>query len=340
MSQTKSRPRRTQDQLVTMKQGILDRYRAGLLSRTDTATLLNMHPNAVSRLVGRYKRYGKDALLPVKPGPKQGHPPANRTPDDITAVVTAVAIKHPDLGPQPLTTRLLEDWGIDLNQATVWRILKREQIRYTATYRRWKDNPTLYCLDMPGQELQMDACYPYGRSRALASFDAVDDCSRHVFGQAYTHEDSASAICFVTELTTRVPFRIQAIRVDNRYGQRFQAYCENILGIRVITNDPYTPQQNGKVERFHKTLKREFYWKYCSYQDTLETINYKLTLWLHHYNYTRPHTGYGMHGLTPSQKIARTLQQALANTIIAYPQKVTGSLQQYIFLFLLLSLLY
>lgn len=323
-----TRTRKTHQQLIAMKSAVLDRYLVRTIRRKEAAALLTMHPNAVSRLATAYRRYGQEALVPKKPGPKR-FTPQNRTPEDVVAVVTAVAMSHPELGPKPLAQELTDHWGITIEQTTVWRILKREQIRYTATYRRWKDNPTLYCLDLPGEELQMDACYPYGRARRVASFDAIDDCSRHVFGEAYEREDAASAIRFVTAVVERAPFRVQRIRVDNRYGKRFKEYCETVLHLEVIENDPYTPQQNGKVERFHKTLKREFYWRHCSYTDSLEAINYKYRLWLYHYNYERRHSGYGMHNLTPAQKIASVLLKLSVNTLIAYPQKVTGTLQQY-----------
>ena len=97
-------------------------------------------------------------------------------------------------------------------------------------------------------------------------------------------------------------------------------------GIEVIENDPYTPKQNGKIERFHKTLKREFYWKYCSYYDNTETMKFKYIFWQNYYNTKRRHQGYGMKGLTPQQKIASTLYLSLTNI---YPQKVALTLQQY-----------
>ena len=92
----------------------------------------------------------------------------------------------------------------------------------------------------------------------------------------------------------------------------------------------YSPEQNGKIERFHKTLKREFFYRHCSYTDSLETLNYKYSQWLTYYNYRRRHSGLGMNRLTPAQKITQTLLKATANTIIiSNPQKVTGTLQQY-----------
>lgn len=173
----------------------------------------------------------------------------------------------------------------------------------------------------------MDASFPFGRSRKIASFDAIDDCSRHVYAKIYEREDDDSAIDFVKNLINNVPFRIQRIRVDNRYGKRFKNYCQSI-GIEVIVNDPYTPKQNGKTERYHKTMKREFFWKYTSFHDSMELLQYKYSQWLYHYNNNRRHGGYGMNRMTPNQKIASTLFLSLNN--INYPQSVTLTVQQYV----------
>ncbi|MEK9129920.1 MAG: integrase core domain-containing protein [Patescibacteria group bacterium] len=105
------------------------------------------------------------------------------------------------------------------------------------------------------------------------------------------------------------------------------------MGIEVIRNDPYCPEQNGKIERFHKTVKREFYWKYCSYHDSVDQMGYKLYHWLNYYNTERRHGGFGMNRMTPQLKIASTL---LNSFILHLSQKVfhknvTLTLQQYTF---------
>ena len=149
-------------------------------------------------------------------------------------------------------------------------------------------------------------------------------------GKGYDGETADNAILFVDRLVRDVPFRIQRLRVDNRYGKTFREYCRSTYGIEVIANEPYSPEQNGKIERFHKTLKREFFYRYCAYTDSLETLNYKYALWLPHYNYYRRHRGLGMNGLTPAQKLTMTMFKGTVNTLIINPQKVTGTLQQYI----------
>ena len=319
--------RNTQEELIAMKKQVIEKCLNRQLLCKDGANLLQMHPKAFSRLKSRYILDGEAVLMPKKPGPKK-FTPKNKTIKEIEDLVIRLAIKNPGLGPIPLAEELFDKYCIKINQSTAWRILKRNQTRYTKEYRRWKEKPQFYCLDTPGLELQMDGCYPFGRSRKIVGFNAIDDCSRWVFGKLYTRETAKNAIDFVKLLVKSVPFRIQRIRVDNRYGKELKEYCKSI-GIEIIENDPYTPKQNGKIERFHKTLKREFFWKYCSYHDSLSIMQYRYNQWQNHYNTKRRHGGYGMDRMTPQQKIASTLFLSLNN--INYPQKVTLTLQQYNF---------
>lgn len=317
--------RSTHIQLFNMKKKVITDCIGRRMKWKDGARLLSMHPKALSRLKRNYLEHGESVLMGRKPGPKGGTPD-NKTPEWMEELVEGIASAELNLGPVPLADKLRDDHGIELHPTTVWRILKRRAVRYTTEYKRWKKEPQLYCLEEPGYELQMDACYPYGRSRKIVSFDAIDDCSRWVLGRAYPGEETAARACeFVDALILRAPFTIKRIRVDNRYGKVLKAYCKT-LGIEVITNDPYSPEQNGKIERFHKTLKRNFYWKMCRFDEDIESINYKYSLWLAHYNYDRRHSGFGMNRKTPVQKISFTWLQAFGQL---NPLKVTGTLQQY-----------
>jgi IS30 family transposase len=321
--------RNTQEELVAMKKEIINKCVAKELLCKEGAKLLNMHEKAFSRLKRNYLDQGEIALMPQKPGPKQGSP-HNKTPEWMEDLVVEVAFAHQDQGPISLVDTLKDEHGILLDQSTIYRILKRKRARYFREYlpiekRKFKQ----YCLDLPGEEVQLDGCYPYGRSRKVVAFSAIDDCSRYVLGHCYDRETAINAIGFVTEMVKRAPFRIKAIRVDNRYGRVFKNYCESILRIEVIENDPYCPRQNGKIERYNRTLKHKFFWKYCSFHDDMETLNYKYHNWLNYYNYERKHGGYKMDRMTPAQKLASTLLFETSNTLINYPQKVTGILQQY-----------
>ncbi len=59
-------------------------------------------------------------------------------------------------------------------------------------------------------------------------------------------------------------------------------------GIRHIVTPPYTPRWNGKVERFHQTMEREWA-KGLRYRNSTAR-NRALPHWLRHYNERRPHS--------------------------------------------------
>jgi transposase InsO family protein len=59
-------------------------------------------------------------------------------------------------------------------------------------------------------------------------------------------------------------------------------------GIRHLTTEPYRPRTNGKVERFHQTMARE--WAYrLRYRSSRHRAD-ALPHWLEHYNTRRPHS--------------------------------------------------
>jgi transposase InsO family protein len=64
-------------------------------------------------------------------------------------------------------------------------------------------------------------------------------------------------------------------------------------GIRHLVTEPYRPATNGKVERFHQTMTRE--WAKGRRYETSDQRNAALAAWLHAYNHHRPHGGIDGH---------------------------------------------
>src|SRR5262249_19195167 len=58
--------------------------------------------------------------------------------------------------------------------------------------------------------------------------------------------------------------------------------------IRHLTTQPYRPRTNGKVERFHQTMARE--WAYGLSYRSHRHRTAALPHWLDHYTRTRPHS--------------------------------------------------
>lgn len=60
------------------------------------------------------------------------------------------------------------------------------------------------------------------------------------------------------------------------------------IGIRHIMGRPHHPRTQGKIERWHRSLKHEWF-AYHDVQDTLDQVHGLLARWLEFYNFTRPH---------------------------------------------------
>ena len=295
------------DQLIHMKAKMLQQVVDKEMQLNKVAEYFDVSRQAASKWLAKYKYGGIAELVPKKSGPKTGAA-WNKTDSAIEDRVVEVARENPYKGPDWISDELFEE-GVDVEQTTVYRILKRKGERYYKDYKYKRKKKKSYCLDTPGREVQIDCCFPWGYQKDAVVFDGIDDCSRWVFGRIYADHTADSTIAFLRELIDKAPFRIIAIRTDQ--GKEFingkvKAFLES-RGIEHRENPPYTPQHNGKIERFHQTLKNDAVYFNWYFDDDLDTLNYKLTQYLHFYNYGRRHSGIGMNKLTPAQKIAYSL---------------------------------
>ena len=79
--------------------------------------------------------------------------------------------------------------------------------------------------------------------------------------------------------------------------------CLQKQGIVHRKNTPYCPEENGKIERFHRTLNEKGLKYGFLPSDSLEAMQYKLNLFLHSSNFQKKHRGLGMEGRTPMQRM-------------------------------------
>lgn len=295
------------NQFIQVKKKLLNQIMAKERKIKEVAELLGVSRQSVSKWLAKYKYEGETGLYPKKSGPKKGNT-WNKTREGIEDRVIEIAKEHPFKGPDWISDELYEE-GIQLNQSTVYRILKRRGVRYYHDYKHKRRKKKAYCLDTPGREVQVDCSFPWGYQRKAVIYDGIDDCSRWVFGKIYEDHTAKSTLLFLKELIKSTPFKIQAIRTDQ--GREFvnhevQAFL-NTHGIEHKKNPPYTPQHNGKIERFHQTLKNESVLYNWYFSDDIQTLNYKFNQFLSFYNYQKKHTGLGMNKLTPAQKLAYSI---------------------------------
>jgi transposase InsO family protein len=215
---------------------------------------------------------------------------------------------------------------VDLPHATVHRALarrgcsRRPRVPKQAVSRyEWpcpgnllhQDTKRFGRFDEPGHALTGDRAR---RSRG-AGWEYLhtlqDDCSRVAYCEAHEDERAATVAAFTRRaLDWFLALGIVAERIltDNHLSYANSRAYRELLGSRAIehwTIRPYRPQTNGKVERFHQTLARE--WAYGQRYRDSAARRAALPHWLEHYNTRRRHSELG--DRTPINRVHNVLGQ-------------------------------
>ena len=125
----------------------------------------------------------------------------------------------------------------------------------------------------------------------------VDDHTRLAYVELHDDEKAATVTAFVERaLKWFAGHGITARRLmtDNAFAYARNRSLRELLDVHDIKHlltKPYRPQTNGKVERFHQTMQRE--WGYGMAYRSHRHRNKALPHWLHHYNQRRPHSSIG-----------------------------------------------
>jgi len=267
---------------------------------------LNVSRQTIHKHLLRYRRFGEDGIRRIQ-AKKRSAPAHNKTTEEIELCVIQLARKFSADGVETLADRLQYENNITLNPVTIYRILKRNDVRYTshytATKKRWKKQ--LYSHQIAGQELQMDTKYPFGYKQGKVIYTIIDDATRWAFAWSYEQANARNTEDFVKRVIKKAPFQILKIRTDQ--GKEFtnlklkQLLKDNNIEHRL--NTPYCPEENGKIERFHGTLNQKAFRYGFPPSQTLEQMQYRINLFLHYYNYQKRHRGLGMDGKTPMQRL-------------------------------------
>lgn len=228
------------------------------------------------------------------------------------------------LGPARIAYRL------GLASSTVYRVLCRLGLRRLS----WLDRPTgrvvrRYEHARPGDLLHMDikklgriptggGWKAHGRGQAGVRqrvgyayiHSAVDDHSRLAYSEVLGDERATTVVGFWDR--ARAWFAAhgvtaRAVLTDNGSAYRsadFARACTE-ADVRHRRTRPYTPQTNGKVERFNRTLLEE--WAYVRVYRSERSRTEALAHWLHQYNHHRGHTA--LCGLPPVSRVTNLAAQ-------------------------------
>jgi transposase InsO family protein len=255
-------------------------------------------PRTARKWVARFKAEGIEGLKDRSSRPHRLHRPTT------TAVVERIeALRRQRFTGKQIAAELA------VSPATVSRVLRRlglnriEALEPAEPIRRYErehpgelihiDIKKLGRFDKVGHRITGDR--QAGRSRSVGwefVHVSIDDASRIGFSQILPDEKKESAVAFLrAAVAYYLSLGVTVVRVmtDNGSCYRSKAFrdaCRD-LGLKHVRTRPYTPKTNGKAERFIQTALRE--WAYAQAYPSSDRRAQELPVWLHRYNWHRPH---------------------------------------------------
>jgi len=231
--------------------------------------------------------------------------PWNRITPKEEGRIMAVARESPDLSSRQLATWITDNAGFAVSESTVYRILRREGLvkRLEVQLVAGKEYHTKTTL--PHQMWATDASYfrvvGWGYYYLVT---VMDDYSRFILAWRLQRDMSADSLIEViqdavdatgmTEVTVEDRTRLLSDNGAGYVSRAFQDYL-HLVGIRHILAAPYHPQTNGKLERYHRTIKREVNQIPYEFPGQLERA---ITDFVDYYNHHRYHKALG--NVTPA----------------------------------------
>ena len=289
---------------------------------------LGVSRQCAHRWVARFRAEGEAGLLDRSSRP---HRCPRRTPIEVEQRVLQL---------RRVQRRGQDWLGPELNLAprTVAAILRRHRMPYLrecdpltgAVIRASKATAVRYEHDHPGSLVHMDVkkvgripdgggWKAFGREhgqtsaqkRARIGFDyihsLVDDHSRLAYSEVLADEKGATCGEFLLRAAAYFAAhgigRIERVMTDNHFSYKLSAdvaAAMRVLHAKHVFIRPHCPWQNGKVERYNRTLQVEWAYRRIFLSNNDRTA--ALAPWLEFYNTGRRHSAIG--GLPPISRLS------------------------------------
>lgn len=273
------------------------------LSAKQTLDRLGIPRSTFYRWYDLYLTGGVDALEDKAPMPTRVW---NRIPDDIRQKIIDLALGEPELSPRELAVRFTDTQQYFVSEASVYRLLKSHDLIASPVYivmkaaDEFRDKTTA-----PNQLWQTD--FTYLKIIGWGWFylsTVLDDYSRYIIAYKFTPTMMTSDVTDTLDLALQASGCDQAkvIHKPRLLSDNGPSYVSSELveylsdkGMKHSRGAPYHPQTQGKIERWHQTLKNRILLENYFLPGDLEL---QIEAFINHYNHNRYHEG--LKNLTPA----------------------------------------
>jgi transposase InsO family protein/transposase-like protein len=298
---------------------IVERVQAGQ-PVAHVAKAMGVSRQCAHRWINRFNQAGLDGLEDRSSRPRSC---PNQTAPDVEERVLAARRTH-RCGPDQLTHE------VGVPARTITRILRRNGVPRLhdcdpltgELIRASKTTAIRYERDRPGELVHMDVkklgrIPPGGgwkahgrqmgstnqRKKTKIGFDyihsIVDDHSRLAYSEIHDDEKGETCAAFferAIDFYANYGITIERVMTDNHWSYKNTTRLSELIagiGAKHKFIRPHCPWQNGKVERFNRTLQTE--WAYRQVFGSNDARSAALPDFLHRYNHQRRHHALGGH---------------------------------------------
>lgn len=284
------------------------------LSAKQTLDKLDIPRSTFYRWYDLYQTGGIDALEDKAPMPARVW---NRIPDDIREQIVDLALNKPELSPRELAVRFTDQHQYFVSEASVYRLLKSHDLITSPAFivmkaaDEFRDKTTA-----PNQLWQTD--FTYLKIIGWGWFylsTVLDDYSRYIIAHKFTPTMTTKDVTYTLDLALQASGCDQAevIHKPRLLSDNGPSYVSAELADYLDANGmdhtrgaPYHPQTQGKIERWHQTLKNRILLENYFIPGDLER---QIKAFIDHYNYNRYHES--LSNLTPADVYFGRGQQIL-----------------------------
>jgi transposase InsO family protein len=300
----------------------LDAVRAvlGGATVTEVSAAAGVARSTLHRWIGRYLAGNVAALA------DRSHRPVScphQAAPQVEVLVAELRRKHPRWGAKRIRMQLLRvpvEGMLLPSERTINRILLRHGLALPRPRKRPRASFVRFERPGPMQLWQVDIVGGLwlvdtrtGVLREAKIVTGVDDHSRFCVMAKVVERATSRAVCVAfAEALARfgVPEEVQSDngkQFTDRFGKGGEVMFDRICrknGIRHRLTDPFSPNQNGKVERFHGTLRPDFLDQVAPFT-SLADAQAAVDVWVADYNTDRPHQALDLKlPVTPADRFA------------------------------------
>jgi transposase InsO family protein len=267
-----------------------------------TLSKLGISRSAFYRWCDLYQRFGEAGLEDRRAGPRRSW---NRIPDTVRRQVLEMALDRPELSPRELAVTFTDERSYFVSEASVYRLLKAHDLITSPAFavikaaNEFKDKTTA-----PNQLWQTDFTYLKIIGWGWYYLSTIlDDFSRYVIAWKLCTTMKAEDVTDTLELALEAS-GLDGANVVHRprlLSDNGASYIAGDLaewledhGMGHVRGAPYHPQTQGKIERWHQTLKNRILLENYYLPGDLEA---QIDAFVGHYNYRRYHES--LNNLTP-----------------------------------------